>query len=284
MSSGLIQLSLPRRGFITNVHGALSRDEYFAGLYIFGCANGLGGKIIQSITAGDWTGIQNISIVVWFACFAGISLLLRDKKDEVTASDLAIGMVFLAFAVVPASEVNWIGVTGLSLYILLGAQEGTVRRRGALIMLALTAPMLWTRLLFAFIAKPFLIFDASFVSWLLSTGRSGNVIQFADGSGNLVVLPACSSLANVSLAFLCWITVSQWLEHRWSRQDILWCLLACGSVVAANVARIAIMSLSHWHFQTFHYGWGAMVVNAITLLLIVGFTVLGVRRELFSGV
>jgi hypothetical protein len=42
------------------------------------------------------------------------------------------------------------------------------------------------------------------------------------------------------------------------------------------------MGLSHWHYVTFHYGWGAMVANAIILILIVGFTLLGVRRELFS--
>ncbi len=91
-------------------------------------------------------------------------------------------------------------------------------------------------------------------------------------------------MANVSLAFLCWVAVSQWVGHRRQPQDLMWCLLACLSVVAVNVARISIMGLSHWHYETFHYGWGATLVNAIILVLIITFTSLGVRRELFQRI
>ena len=268
----------------------LSRNEFFAGLYIVGCANGLGGNIIRALSSGDWTGdIGNISAIVWFACFAGISLVLADRKEadknkKVGAADIAIGILFLVIVAAPASELNWIAVTGLSFYILLFADEGAARRRGALIMLALTVPMVWSRLLFSFFAKLFLEIDSIFVSWLLGTTRSGNIIEFADASGHMVILPACSSLANVSLAFLCWVAVAEWLGHRRSGQDYLWCLLACASVVAVNVTRIAIMGLSHWHYVTFHYGWGATVANAIILALIIGFTVAGVRRDLFPRV
>ena len=142
--------------------------------------------------------------------------------------------------------------------------------------------MIWSKLLFAYLAKFFLEINSSFVGWLLGTQRTGNIIRFADGSGDMVILPACSSLANVSLAFLCWVTITQWVDHRRSYEDILWCLLACGSVIAANVARIAIMGLGHWYYETFHYGWGATLVNAIILCLILGFCSLGVRRELFA--
>ena len=48
---------------------------------------------------------------------------------------------------------SWVAVTGLSLYILLFANDGPERRRGALILLALTVPMLWSRLFFQFFAQ-----------------------------------------------------------------------------------------------------------------------------------
>ena len=273
------------RGLLAAVRSSLSRDEFFAGLYIVGCAGALGSNIIRLLTSGDWAGaiasIENISVIVWFACFAGISLMLRDKNDAIKSTDLLVAIVFLALIAAPASEVNWAAVTGLSLYILLFTGGTSARRRGAIILLALTVPMLWSRVLFSFFAKFFLEIDAHFVGWLLRTPRTGNVLSFADGSGSMVILPACSSLANVSLAFLFWVTISQWLDHRRSYEDILWCLLACASVVAANVTRMAIMGLGRWHFETFHYGWGATLVNAIILCLIVGFCILGVRRELF---
>ena len=282
-----------RAGWLETLQKSLPRGEFFAGLCLVGCANGLGSHIIRSLSGGDWSGgLQDISAIVWFACFVGISFLLRDKTDTIKIADLAVGVVFVALCAAPAAEVNWIAVTGLSLYILLFtkdasgrmlllAGDGSTRRRGAVVMLALTVPMLWSRLLFSFIAKVFLEIDATLVGWLLRTDRAGNVIRFADNSGDMVILPACSSLANVSLAFLCWVAVTQWVEHKRSREDILWCFLACASVVAVNVTRIAIMGLSHWHYVTFHYGWGAVLTNAVILALIVGFTVLGVRRELF---
>jgi hypothetical protein len=285
-----------RRGWLETLQKSLPRGEYFAGLYIVGCANGLGSNFIRALNSGDWTGgLQNVSAIVWFTCFVGISFLLRDKNDTIKTADLAVGVGFVALCAAPAAEVNWIAVTGLSLYILLFtrddsarrlllADDGLARRRGAIVMLALTIPMLWSRVLFSLIARVFLEIDATFVGWLLRTPRTGNVLRFADNSGDMVILPACSSLANVSLAFLCWVTFTQYVGHQRSREDILWCALACASVVAANVVRIAIMGLSQWHYMTFHYGWGAMLVNAIILGLIIGFTMLGVRRELFPRV
>jgi len=273
----------PTRSLFLTLRRSLPRDEFFAALYIVGCANGLGLNIIRSLISGDWTGgVQNISAIVLFACFAGVALLLRDKSDEIRPIDLGVGVVFLALIIFPVTELNWVAVTGLSFYILLFANDGSVRRRGALILLALTVPMIWSKLLFSFFAKIFLEIDASLVGWLLGTARTGNIIGFADGSGNMVILPACSSLANVSLAFLCWVSVAEWVGHQRSRQDIFWCLLACASVVAVNVARISLMGLSHWHYLTFHYGWGATAANTITLALTVGITLLGVRREVFS--
>src|SRR5207249_4120071 len=173
-------------------------------------------------------------------------------NDEIRLADVAVAVVFLALVAIPVIAMNWAAMSGLSLYILLFANGASARRRGALILLALTVPMLWSRVLFAFFAKFFLEIDASLVAWLLDTKQVGNMVRFADNSGDLVILPACSSLADMSLAFLCWGSAVQWTGHRWSAQDILWCGLACASVIAVNVTRITIEGLSQWHFATFH--------------------------------
>src|ERR1700732_4042884 len=249
--SNSAELMAPGRGWVEILRASLPRDHFFAGLYIIGCANGFGASMIQALQGGDLTGgTQHISAISLFACFAGISLFFHDKKGVITRADLLVAGVFLIGIALPVAEMNWAAVTALSFYILLFANNGGSRRRGALILLALTVPLLWSRLLFAFFSKIFLEIDASFVAWLLGTPRTGNIIGLADGSGTMVILPACSSLANMSLAFLGWVAVSQWVDHRSSRQDFLWCFLACASVVAVNVARIAIMGLSHWHYMT----------------------------------
>ena len=156
-----------------------------------------------------------------------------------------VAAVFLPFVIVPIYPLSWVAVTGLSLYILLFANDGSERRRGALILLALTFPMLWSRLFFQFFARPLLALDATMVTWLLHTEQIGNMVRFADNSGYMVITPACTSFGNISYAFLCWVTVTQWANHRWSRIDLLWSSLAVGSVVAMNVTRIALTGLSY---------------------------------------
>jgi hypothetical protein len=268
------------------VRRAVPRDEFFAALYILGSANGLLGRFAQSLKFEGWEGAVNgldINLIVVFAAFAGISAMLSAQRDELRSLDCMVGAGFLLLVSLPIFPLSWIAVTGLSIYILMFANGTcTDRKRGAIILLALTVPMLWSRLLFQLFAKPILDVDATLVASLLGTERIGNMVGFADGSGYMVVLPRCSSLANMSLAFLCWISITQWAKHQWTAMDILWSLLACASVIAVNITRISLMGLSHDYYDAIHGDSGDLVTNSIMLALMIGISVLGARRELFS--
>ena len=281
-SGGPVKLG---RRLVAACQNSLSRDELFASLFILGCANGLLGRIIFSLSLDGWVGAilgVDINAILLFACFAGISTLLGAKKDAIRSTDIAVAVVFLILVMLPIVPLSWLAVTGLSFYILLFAKGDSERRRGALILLAVTVPMLWSKLLFQLFAKTILDIDAMLVASILGTDRVGNLVGFADGSGSMVVLPACSSLANMSLAFLGWVSITQWLKHKWSAVDIFWSVLICASVIVLNVSRISLMGLSQWHYRMIHGEWGDLVGNTLMLLLIVGFSLLGSRRELFS--
>jgi hypothetical protein len=264
----------------------LSRAELFAGLFSLGCANGLIVPMAQSIAELGWVGgifsTFNISVIVLVACVSGVSLISRDRTDELRSADVGVGAVFLMLVILPVDQLSWLAIAVLSLYILLFADANQPARRGAIILLATTVPMLWSKLLFHFFARSILEIDASLVGWELGTGRSGNMVQFADHSSILVILPACSSLANVSLAILCWVTLSQLAQHTWRFQDLVWCLLACISVIVVNVTRISLMGLSISHYNAIHSQTGDAVTNWIILILIVGISLIGLRRERFA--
>jgi exosortase/archaeosortase family protein len=206
----------------------------------------------------------------------------RDHQERIRGWDLVVGLVFLGIVILPSYPLSWVAVTGFSLYILFFANDGSERRRSALVLLALAFPMLWSRLIFQLFARPLLELDATMVTWLLGTERIGTTVRFADNSGYMVISPACASWGNISYVFLCWIAVTQWANHRWSPKDLLWLSLACVSLVAVNVTRIAVTGLSYAHYETIHNQYGEAVLGTIGLCLIIGFTVLGSRRELFS--
>jgi len=275
------------RSSVLRISRELPRGEFFAGLFALGCVSGLASRIIQSINRLGWAEALfktfEISVIVWISCAAGVSLILRDRTIGLRSPELAIGAGFILLVILPIGPLSWLAVTALSLYVIFSA-NAVSSRRGAFILLATTVPMLWSRLLFQFFSNLILQIDASLVGWILGTHRTGDIVEFADGSGVLVILPSCSSLANVSLAFLCWITVSQLVCHKRSAYDLLWCLMACISVIAVNVTRVSVQGLSQWHYATFHSPWGDAVGNALILGLIVGFSVLGVRRELYQRI
>jgi exosortase/archaeosortase family protein len=152
-------------------------------------------------------------------------------------------------------------------------------------MLAITIPMLWVPLLIQFFERPILELDASLVAWLIGSNRSGNMVAFSQGPGYVAIAPACSSITNLSLAFLCWVGVMQLADHRWSSEDILWAFLACSSAIAVNLTRVALMAHSREYFEVLHnqyWDLTSTVANIMTLIGVVGFSVLGARRELFS--
>ncbi len=264
--------------------GEVARGEFFAALLVLGCVNGLGSRIIHVVNALGWANALansfDVSAIVWLSCLAGISIILHDRTDEVRSADLAVGAGFLFQVILPVGPLSWFAVTGLCLYVFVSTNDSSLRR-GAAILLATTVPMLWGRMVFELFATPILQADALLVGWLLGTRRIGNMVEFADGSGLLVIEPGCSSFTNVSLAFLCWVTVSRFVCHKKSVYDLLWCLLACAAVVAVNVTRLGMMGVSHAQFRQIHGQWGDMAANTIILGLTIGISALGVRRELF---
>jgi hypothetical protein len=262
---------------------SIDRGQLFAGLYIIACANGLTARIVKSIHSHGWLdaaiGNFDVSIIVWVACFVGVSLVLTDCTGKVQKTDLVLSATLLPLIALPIGAASWLAVTILSLYILILGRPADSLRRGAIVLLAVTMPMFWSRLIFNLFAKYILEIDAIFVRWVLGTERIGNLVEFADHSGSLAIFPSCSSLANVSLALLCWVTVSQFARHKWRSQDILWCLLACLSAFAANVLRMSLMGVNGSFYLMLHSPAVEVLVSIVMLGLIVSISLAGIRHD-----
>jgi hypothetical protein len=279
------ELIAPSRGLVAALRHSMPRNEFFAGLYILGCANGLLGRTIFTLNLEGWRGAVagfELNVIVLSACFAGVYLIATSNRNQIRILDLLVALGFLGLVLLPIYAMSWVAVTGLSLYILFFANDGAERRRGALILLALSVPMLWSRLLFQFFARFLLELDATMAAWMLGTERIGNLVRFANNSGYIMVSPGCASFGNITYAFLCWVVVSQWVNHRWRPIDLLWLFLVCASVVAINVTRIALTGLSYSHYEAFHNQSADMVLNTVFLCFIIGFSVIGAWRELFA--
>jgi exosortase/archaeosortase family protein len=174
---------------------------------------------------------------------------------------------------------SWAAQACLAIYVVRVSKPRSARSRGAWILLAVTVPMCWSRLLFAVLSRWILEADAILVSSVLGTERIGNTVRFADEPDFFQIFPACSSLANMSLAILCWVTVAKVTRHRAVLADALWCAVACLSVVMVNVARISLIGLHRDSFELIHGPVGATIAAWIALGLMIGISLWSVRRD-----
>ena len=267
----------------------MSRGEFFAGLLILCCANGFGSRIIASIDAVGWADAVlstfDVSAIVWVSCIGGIALIVGEKSnDQIRHLDIVVAGILLTLVVLPIGALSWLAVAFLALYVIYFTNPTFSRRRGAIVLLAVTVPMLWSPALFKFFANLILQTDALLVSELLGTPRSDNLIQFADGSGSLLVLPYCSSLHNVSLAVLAWVAINQWLARRAAASDWQWIAVACFAVVTINVTRLSLMGLSMKHYHAIHGFFGQTITNLLIFFVIIGICWVGAKRESFNRI
>jgi hypothetical protein len=284
--SGEAHAGEPHR-LLLAVSRIVNRDQLFAALCILACVNGLATTVRSMVDMfGGLTATLltfNVSAFAWIACALGPWLLIHNERsEEPTAADTVVALIVAALALVPFGRLSWLGLTALSLYILYNSQANSGRRRGALILLALTGPMLWGPLLMTVFAQPIVLADAVIVAKLIGAHRIGNVINFLDAPGGFQVGPACSSLHGVSVAFLAWMMITQTVRRTSSLDGFGWAVLAALSVIAVNDVRLGLLGRFPGYFETIHGPVGGAVASWLSVALIVSICLFGVRREIFA--
>jgi hypothetical protein len=259
----------------------MSWNILFAGLIVVGFANGVSHRVITVLSDDGGRAFLNtfdISAIVWIALAVCTLFLLAPPQRMGSKADRVAAYLAIAAFLAPVPQLSWLGLTGLGAYLAASAPPGSLHRRGAWILLAMTVPMFWSRAVFSLMSDVILGFDAVLVSLVLGTARSGNTVAFADGWGYFYVAPACSSLANISLALLCWVLTTQALgTARIAR--IGYCFLAAGAVVAINVARLTLTGISHANYELVHGPVGSAIAGWTTFAVVFAICLYGATHN-----
>lgn len=261
----------------------ISRNSLFAGLVVMAFANGIAENIARQIgEMGVALAVINtfgISVFVWAALLAAIVLLWRGRGPRATTLDLVVAAFVTAAILLPIPSLSWLAVTAMALYLMVRPAGDDELRRAGTILLAMTVPLLWSRVLMSIFGDLILSIDASMVSWLVGTSRNGNVVPFADGSGAMWIAPSCSSLSNMSLAILCSVLFMNFTASKWSREKLMVALCTCMAVVAINVVRIGLIGLYPAQFELIHGEVGATLAGWLTTVAIVAISYYGLKSR-----
>lgn len=240
--------------------------------------NGFGDTIVGNFRRlgllDAFLALGGVSAIVWFALFALLSIGREPGTGVCGRGDLSILVLACLAALVPSAWVAALGLLVMGAYLAATSGRGTRNARIALILLALTGPLLWGRLIMVAFSPALLTIDSHFVALLAGTEASGNTVTFAGEAGLFVVGIPCSSIHNISLAAVLWGSVVPLLKLRIDARLIGFGVAATLAMFLVNAFRLAAIALFPDRFDLLHlgagagaFGWAALIVAA----LIVGY-------------
>lgn len=260
----------------TNIY--LPRGSAFAAAGVLAALNAQADQIIADLT---WQpplvallNLGGVSAIVWAAMAAAMKISGEKPRPLQSRLDVVILTIVIVMSFIPVSYFAPAGLLLCAIYMLGSGSRGfDPEHRAALVLLALTGPLIWGRLLLGLFQAPVLALDAHLVGAAIRSNVQGNVVRFPDGSGQFIIENPCSSVHNISLAILLWTTAAMLFNTRFDRRYLLVGVAAAAFMFVLNIVRLSIMGLFPTYFDLLHEGSGAVLFSwagLIGAVLVIG--------------
>jgi hypothetical protein len=239
----------------------VSRGSIFAAAGILAAVNAEAGQILSTLTFQSpietITGLAGVSVVIWAAMVAAWSIGSEEKRRLRGPRDALVLALVILLAFLPISYAAQAGLLLCGVYLFATSRGREPAHRSALVLLALTGPLIWGRILLNLFAAPILSLDAHIVAGVIGTKVDGNIFQAASGGTRFVIGDLCSSVHNMSLAIVLWTTAAMLFDIRIDRRYVAVGVAMAGFMFALNIARLAAIGLFPGDFTYLHFGTGA---------------------------
>jgi exosortase/archaeosortase family protein len=260
----------------------LTRGSAFAAAGVLAALNAQADHIIMDLSwqspVDALLNLGGISAVIWAAMLAAWKIGSESGERLRGTRDFVVLAIVILFSFLPISYAAQAGLLLCAVYLLATSGHGqNAERRSALVLLALTGPLIWGRLILRLFEAPILSLDAHIVGAAIGSSVNGNIVRFADGSGRFIVGDPCSSVHNMSLAIVLWTTAAMLFRIRIDRQYILVGIAMAAAMFALNVVRLSMLGIFPAHFDYLHDGGGAVLfgwVGLIAAAFLAGFGVI----------
>ena len=218
--------------------------------------------------------LNNVGIFQFMAWYVIFRLLGSSDPMPAGLRDLLVTGLLCLAVFARTNSMIWVAASGIAIYLWFVNDGDRKLHAAGVVLAALAVQQLWGHLFFDLVAVHLLRVEAAVVSTLLDIARPGTAWQdnlIIEPNGYRVALLAgCSSFHNLSLAMLCWLTVSRWRNQEWHARDFAIGAMIGGTMILFNIARICLMS---WNIDLYHYwheGTGAEIYEigaSLTVLL-----------------
>ena len=175
-------------------------------------------------------------------------------------------------------------ITLFSFYLFVRDRHDLNTRAAGTVGAAVAVQAVWAPLVFSKISFLLLQIDAGVVGWLVSqfvpgASWSGTVVNTPSGH-NVAITSPCASFHNLSLASLCWVTLSMLNRPYWVKSDVYIGLVAALIQFGFNVWRLVFVCLSLPMYEFWHEGFGKHIFSAVATACAIIFVQISlVRRD-----
>jgi hypothetical protein len=247
-------------------------------------ANAVGAKAVYMVGQSGAAAIADglgYSWAFWFAYAACVRLAWIEAPSSVRLPDFWVCGACALAALVPVSPVAGLACTALALVIMLDRTQGVLLKASAMVLLAISVQLVWSRMLMLFFLEPLTGFDAGLVGLIIHQPVHGNLVNFVDGQHRMSIVDGCTSVQNASIALMLYIAIVRTFRPSPRVSEAYALLGVFLSVVVLNSARLVLMAQSLPMYHLLHGDVGATGINAIVTLTGLTWAIASVRREIF---
>ena len=166
-------------------------------------------------------------------------------------------------------------ITLFALYLLLQDRTDLNTKAAGTVAAAVAVQAVWAPLFFAMISFPLLQIDAGVVGWLLGQfvpGASwGGTVVYTPSGHNVEIYAPCASFHNLSLATLCWVTLTMLHRPYWVKGDLYVGFGAALIQFGFNVWRLVFVCMSLPMYEFWHEGFGKHIFSAVATTCAIAF-------------
>jgi hypothetical protein len=246
--------------------------------HLVGVAKGMWSASFSELISG-LCAVGAFQYMAWYAVFR--LLAASNAAPTVRRKDILITAGLCALVLLPTSRMIWVAATGVAVYLMICSRDDLSMRAAGMVLAALSVQEFWGHVFFQLIDMPLLRAETAVVGTTLQLTRGGtiwhdNIITRTSGHG-IVLFPYCSSFHNVSLALLCWLTLTRLRNLNWRRYDFVVGGLAAGTMILLNTTRLYLMSLDVDAYHFWHDGGGADIFKVGASVSVLLLTLYGSR-------
>lgn len=222
------------------------------------------GVFAHLANATDVSGPAALGTFELFGAVVCVYLLTKSQLGRSRAFDWIA--CALAILIAGAGFAGY-SMTLFGLYLMFGTTGDHYAKAAGTVAAAVAVQALWAPMIFAKLSFLFLEIDAGVVGWLIShiipgASWAGTVVSTPGGHDVIITAP-CASFHNLSLASLCWVTLTMLHRPYWVKSDIYTGLFAVLIQFGFNVWRLTFVCLSLPMYEFWHEGTGKHIFSAV---------------------